>query len=763
MILLGPNVQRRARVAAAITAVLLGACGGNETVGPSTHSPAALDAVSALSPSAQVGAAVTGGIVVKVTDASGHAVPGASVAFAVTAGNGATTPRIAISDAQGQATAVWTLGTIAGKNTVMATVATVSTPIEFDATGIPGPAASIAVSPPSARLVAPVASVQFTARSLDSFGNATTPGPSFTVRDPTLISVDSSGLVRTLRRGASTYVVVSSGSLNDSVQVTVLDVGQSVCTGAANPMELAVGQVITGVSGAGACIHASSDNTEYALVPYYDNSAPAATIQLEVRGQGLGILPLPASPMLSAVRRAPPVTPLRPDESFEARLRARERGHMAPMLAGARSWFRARRNADLAATTTVVPTVGQLVTLNVNANDFCANADYRVGRVAVITNKAIIVTDTANPPGGFTDAEFQSIGVTFDTLVDPVDRAAFGSPSDIDNNGHVIMFFTRAVNELTAANSSTVVLGFFYQRDLLPTGGATACAGSNAGEMFYLLVPDTGGVINGNKRSKAQVVTFTNGTVAHEYQHLINASRRMYVNGVGENFEEKWLDEGLAHSAEELNLYQAAGRVPRQNLDASALSDPKFAAAYATFGVNNIRRYEVYLGGTEGQAPIGADPNDDDLATRGAIWSFLRFAADHQPAGTENSFWFRLVNSTTSGVANLTNVLGTSPDSLMRDWAISVFLDDNAANVDPRFQQSSWNFRDLISNDGTSTVFPLAPRMLRDGGTQSFQMWAHGVSFLRFTVPTAQDALLTVTSGGLTLPANVQLAIVRVH
>jgi hypothetical protein len=29
------------------------------------------------------------------------------------------------------------------------------------------------------------------------------------------------------------------------------------------------------------------------------------------------------------------------------------------------------------------------------------------------------------------------------------------------------------------------------------------------------------------------VLTLTNGTVAHEYQHLTNASRRMYVNGVG--------------------------------------------------------------------------------------------------------------------------------------------------------------------------------------------------------------------------------------
>ena len=92
------------------------------------------------------------------------------------------------------------------------------------------------------------------------------------------------------------------------------------------------------------------------------------------------------------------------------------------------------------------------MSLNVNANDYCINPDVRTGKVVAITSKAIIVADTANPAGGFTDAEYQSIGVTFDTLVDPVDRAAFGDATDIDNNGHVIMFFTRAVNEMTGGD-----------------------------------------------------------------------------------------------------------------------------------------------------------------------------------------------------------------------------------------------------------------------------------------------------------------------
>jgi hypothetical protein len=173
----------------------------------------------------------------------------------------------------------------------------------------------------------------------------------------------------------------------------------------------------------------------------------------------------------------------------------------------------------------------------------------------------------------------------------------------------------------------------------MPSGNRSAePAGSNVGEMFYLLVPDPNGVVNSNKRSTAQVLTLTNGTVAHEYQHLINASRRMYVNGAGTVQEEKWLDEGLAHVAEELNFFRSSGRSPRANIDASGFSDPRFVAAYSTFEANNFNRYKTYLARPELQSPIGFDAFDDDLPTR-AIWNFMRYAADHLPLGQEDVFW----------------------------------------------------------------------------------------------------------------------------
>src|SRR5262249_20928072 len=138
---------------------------------------------------------------------------------------------------------------------------------------------------------------------------------------------------------------------------------------------------------------------------------------------------------------------------------------------------------------------------------------------------------------------------------------------------------------------------------------------------------------------------------------------------------------------------------------AEVLANPATADAFHQFGIANVRRYAQYLRSTNNQGPVGI-PGDDDLETRGAIWSFLRYAADRASSGgTDGSFWFKLVNSTTTGLANITNVIGQDPSLFLHDWATSVFTDDAAPGIDPRFQQRSWNFRSLLPAVGSP--FPL--------------------------------------------------------
>ena len=221
------------------------------------------------------------------------------------------------------------------------------------------------------------------------------------------------------------------------------------------------------------------------------------------------------------------------------------------------------------------PTVGTLITLNTNGNDACSNRQNAVGRVAAVTKSAIVVADTSSPAGGFTDADYLSFATTFDTLIFPLDTANFGAPFDMDSNGRIVMFFTPAVNKLTPKGAKYFIGGFFFSRDLFPITKTAqvpfACAGSNEGEMFYLPVVDPSKTINEQFAVKATVQTQTVGTLIHEFQHLINASRRIYITDATD-FEDVWLNEGLSHTAEELLYQRISGFTPKSDLDLATIT-----------------------------------------------------------------------------------------------------------------------------------------------------------------------------------------------
>ena len=276
--------------------------------------------------------------------------------------------------------------------------------------------------------------------------------------------------------------------------------------------------------------------------------------------------------------------------------------------------------------------VGDVVSLNVNGTDPCTNPVHHGVKVMAVGAHAMIMNDTLNPKNGFTTADYQRFAARFDTLVYPLDVGNFGEPTDIDKNGHIGIIFTRAVNELTAPKSSQYVGGFTFSRDLFPTVGtarAQACAGSNQGEYFYLLTPDPLGTLNQNVRTTGFVDSVTTSVLAHEFEHLINASRRLYVNNTL-TFEAKWLDEGLAHIAEELLFNSESGFSPRSNLDITTIRASSAArAAYNADMSGNQGRYRSYLSASSTSSPYASD---DSLSTRGAAWSLLRYSIDRVDA-----------------------------------------------------------------------------------------------------------------------------------
>jgi hypothetical protein len=264
-------------------------------------------------------------------------------------------------------------------------------------------------------------------------------------------------------------------------------------------------------------------------------------------------------------------------------------------------------------------------------------------------------------------------------------------------------------------------------------------------------------------RTKSDVGRTTVGTIAHEYQHLINASRRMYITKAPQVDEEVWLNEGLSHIAEELVFFRASGNGARQNIGGGQLPlGSPMRAFFDEHLLGNFRRYRQYLIEPESTSPLAADAQ---LSTRGATWSFLRYLADRS-AVSDGDLWRRLVDSRFIGAPNLDSALssrGLATLPALAEWSISVITDDNPTGTNPAFQQASWNFISAMPATGVSSTFPLGTRALRDGEPALVQLQGGASAYHTFVVPENQEALIQIGGAAGALLANgIRLSLVRI-
>jgi hypothetical protein len=221
-----------------------------------------------------------------------------------------------------------------------------------------------------------------------------------------------------------------------------------------------------------------------------------------------------------------------------------------------------------------------------------------------------------------------------------------------------------------------------------------------------------------------------------------------------------WLNEGLSHIAEELVFYRAARTAPRQNLGGTQFGAQPYDGLFTEFLAPNVGRLRVFLLNTHNFSPYTAG---DELATRGAVWAFLRYLADRRGA-IDGDVWMRLVNTRTAGLANLREVFGPDVLAMLRDWTISLYTDDYVPGVAPAHSQPSWNFRAVFpAMPGSPRSYPLVEgvRTLVDDGTQTVVLNGGSGAFLRFSVAAGRDAAIRVTSNGFAPPATVRATIVR--
>jgi hypothetical protein len=273
--------------------------------------------------------------------------------------------------------------------------------------------------------------------------------------------------------------------------------------------------------------------------------------------------------------------------------------------------------------------------------------------------------------------------------------------------------------------------------------------------MFYMIVPDPLGVVNGNKFTRGTVDTLTTGILAHEFQHLINASRRLYVNTSASDFEETWLNEGLSHVAEELLYFRESGFTPRSRLTSQAIIDSR--AHFDTWvadDASNFVRFYLYLLDPANHSPIDAG---DALETRGATWAFLRFAVD-QSFASDADVWQRFANSTTTGFGTLAFGLQRDPEPLLRNFAIA---NSGGALADPRLVHPSWNYRDVFTGVFDVGAYPLAVGRLKEATAVAVSARGGSAGYYKFAVPPGVQTLLTFGSSQSPPNGNLSFMVVR--
>jgi hypothetical protein len=318
----------------------------------------------------------------------------------------------------------------------------------------------------------------------------------------------------------------------------------------------------------------------------------------------------------------------------------------------------------------------------------------------------LLYVDQNTTPTQLSDAEAEEIGMAFESSIHLTNRSAFGSESDINDDGKVVILLSPVINAMPC--SGCIILGFFNPTDLLPGMVNPAC--TNGMEIFYTLVPDPS---LGGADWKERSIEAIKSTLAHEFQHMILYNYRVLIYGEGFTavyMEELWLNEGLSHMAEDLNGFSA----------------------------DNIARADLFLAGPWDSRLTFQ--SDDNLENRGAVYLFLRLLGDRFGEGVYRS----IVQSYYTGTTNVQRAAGTSFIELFGDWSAALFLSGSGITSDPRYNYSSI---DLLGDFGPLNVTEINLPVLSIGGNQK----SMGPKFIRLNAssPISYDVTLGTSSGSL--------------
>lgn len=516
--------------------------------------------------SGTTGTTLPDALVIEVQDEGGSSVEGVSVTWDVSMGSGTLSDASSVTNADGQADAIWSLGDEVGEQRVSVEAAG-DLQTSFTATAVSQGTYVVVID-------------EITPATLVEGQSATITGSGFSeIGSENTVLVDQ--LEASIRSATSTTIRITVPSSDCRprrvAEVAVVRGGsQDSQSSTVEPAEIlspAVGEVW--YSGSDNCMHfagrAAGASYVIGLLSTVESPSAVSTPTLEVRPASTGASVAHAAPPRGSLREGAAVRLPRATPPAAARV-APQQTPVTPPRSALGSEDRARRKAELwreymairerlpatasrfrfAAAVRAPLEVGDVITINTGSG--CTDRPSTDAEVRYVGSAAVWLEDLSNPSGGFESNDYASLDDVYSDAIAPALEDYFGTTNDIDANDRILVLVSKSVNQ------EEDLLGFVWGGDLL---SSSTCTDSNEAEIFYGLAPDPAGEF-GTVRTKSDVLDLYPALIAHEVTHVLQFSQGVPLS--------RWESEGGATLAELLVGPEVLGHV-RQGLGAAELDD----------------------------------------------------------------------------------------------------------------------------------------------------------------------------------------------
>ena len=757
-----------------IAGIILTACGDSSA--PNVARAAKVTVVSGTPQIAQAGQPLQAPLVVNVIDASNQPVSNALVFFTIKSGGGQLSQATDTTDASGNASVTWTVGTVVGSGEVEARAESVIARVGFNVTINAGPLASIAQA---SSAVGSTASGFETSDSIaikltDNFGNV------IAGQAVTFSVVAGGGAVSTATKNTgadgiarTSWTVGSAGAQTLRATAGALNVDVNANAINCSEINLAVGEVQSLNPAEVACTVLNGKAQRYFVTIVNPTNSPGALASYK----GRGLTGATSSQIVESVTTSSVAMPDLSgvvDERGRAHALILEKNMELLRHVDAQAQAALRRTNRVAAKR-MPPAVGDLIPMkmpNITTNG-CTNFTPVVGRVVYAGAKGIMLEDTASTLKGQADSVYARLGREFDNVMYPILSANFGNPlvmdAQLNNDGAIYMLFSTKVNTM----GNGLIAGFVSPTDFFTNG---QCPSSNGAEVFYARAPTALGSGTIEPVLGYDWARSIASTIIHEVKHLTSFANKMaQPNFAGLGPQDAWLEESSAEISQELLSRVTFSNTAKSNVDHAA-TIAKEVRPSSGLPINMFNAFAwlyKYFQDPEGFSLVGsAAPGD--VTFYGSGWAFLRWTIDTY-ATSESEFLTAMNRNVAQwGVANIESITGKSFQQLLSEFSLALALDDypGFTPIDAKYSFPSWNLRSIFAGMNADFKVPFpnpAPLKVRPYAFGKFNVdvtsvRGGGFSVLELSGTQANKQVLEFKgANGMAFPAEMRVNIVRVQ